>query len=98
MWKRKFKEIVTCPPIIRPPCTRYGTVLWIRIRLDPKFLAGSGKSPSGSGTKQLWIRNEIEVKLLKKTNTIWQSLNENAQKIKTSFLLKNYSPKKLTSS
>jgi hypothetical protein len=64
VWKRKFKEIVTCVLIYSTPM--YGTELWIRIRLDPKLLAGSRKNLSGSGTEQLWVRNEIEVKLLKK--------------------------------
>jgi hypothetical protein len=47
VWKkRKFKEIVTHVPIYSTPM--YGTVLWIRIRSDPKLLAGSGPSCSGS--------------------------------------------------
>jgi hypothetical protein len=41
-------------------------VLWIRIRSDPKLLAGSesGKNHSGSESEQLRILNEFEVKLL----------------------------------
>jgi hypothetical protein len=40
----------------------FKTVVWIRIRSDPKLLEGSGKNHSRSG--QLRIRNEFEVKLL----------------------------------
>jgi hypothetical protein len=61
--KRKFKEIVTCVPNYSTP--KYATVLWIRIRLDPKLLAGSG-----SGTEQFRIGNEIEIKLQKKASKI----------------------------
>ncbi len=66
VWKSKFKEIVTCVANCSTPM--YGTMLCIRIRSDPKLLAGSGKNPSGSGTEQLWIRNEIGVKLLIMSN------------------------------
>jgi hypothetical protein len=39
-------------------------VLWIRIRSDPKLLAGSEKNHFGFGSGQLRIQNEFEIKLL----------------------------------
>ncbi len=58
-------------------------VLWIRIRIrsDPNFLAGSGYGSGKyhSGSRQLRIRNEFELKLLWKTDKIWQYFNKNAQ-------------------
>jgi hypothetical protein len=59
------------------------SVLWIRIRSDPKFLAGSwsgyrsGKNHCGSG--HLRIRKKFEVKLLLKTDKILEFFNKNAQ-------------------
>ncbi len=64
-------------------------------KLLEEFGYGSEKKHSGSG--QLRIRNEFEVKLPRKTDKIWQFLNKNAQfknitKIKNthSFLSKNF--------
>jgi hypothetical protein len=63
VWERKLKEIATCfPPNYATPMS--GTLLWIWILSDPKLLVGSGSGKNASGTEQLWIRNEIEVKLL----------------------------------
>ncbi len=58
-------------------------VLWIRIRSDPNLLAvagsgyGSIKILSGSGQLRIW--NEFEIKVLWKADKSWQFLNKNAQ-------------------
>jgi hypothetical protein len=45
-------------------------VLWIqigiRIRSDPKLLAGSGSEKNNSGSGELWIRNDFR----RKTTTL----------------------------
>ncbi len=55
------------------------SVLRIRIRSDPKLDAGSGSGKNHSGSEQLRIRNEFEVKLLWETGKIWTFLNKNAK-------------------
>jgi hypothetical protein len=48
----------------------WAAVLWIRIRSDPKLFAGSGSRKNHSGSEQLQIRNEFEVKVLWNTGKI----------------------------
>jgi hypothetical protein len=69
-------------------------VLWIRIRMDPKLLAGHGSGKNHSGSGQLRIQNEFEVNYSEK---LIKFLNKNAQlKTINSFLSKKI-PTKLIS-